>query len=302
MLAPVQDTCLALPQQSWAVIPTIMVSSAYRMFLIVARLHVLAPILTRFVCLVVLLFIIRRVGVDIYQDVVDHSRAAMERWRNAVGRPVPHIEWIHGNALNICLDKGEAVVGFDRIYVGASVSKEDLPKLAFLLRPGGILVGPVDDELMKVVRIGSRLSPRKNSVASMMETDDPNPLPPTEFTQQVLSGVRFAALLQHPNIDTILPSTVWNPSIHHQYPDSFRNSCREILLCSNAAKEQNPPPVKRIENVNVAGLLPRVLWMDILSYTHRDCKYFTSCLLAASSGVIVTVFFAQSNCAACSLL
>ena len=130
---------------------------------------------------------------------------------------------------------------------------------------------PVEDELVKVTRIGSRTSTKRNSV-TMMDTDDPNPLPPSEFTQQVLSGVRFSSLLQRPNICTVLPSTVWNPSIHYQYPDSFRDSCREILLCSNAPRHQKPRPVPPKSTENAAGLLPRVLWMEILSYTHRDCE------------------------------
>jgi hypothetical protein len=134
---------------------------------------------------------------------------------------------------------------------------------------------PVEDELLKVTRIGIRTNARKNSIGSEMETDDPNPnpLPPAEFSQTVLSGVRFATLLPRPKIGTILPSTVWNPTIHHQYPDSFRMSCREILLCSNATQNQKPKPIKENSSFNAAGLLPRVLWMEILSYTHRDCKY-----------------------------
>ncbi|CAB9506930.1 Protein-L-isoaspartate O-methyltransferase domain-containing protein [Seminavis robusta] len=209
-------------------------------------------------------------GIEVFKDVVEHSKEATVRWKASIRKPVPHIEWVHGNALNINPDKGEAVVGFDRIYIGASVDKEDLPKIANLLRPGGILVGPVEDELMKVTRIGTRTGTRKNSIGSEMETDDPNPLPPSEFSLTVLSGVRFATLLANPNISTVLPSTVWNPSIHYQYPDSFRNSCREILLCSNAPRSQKPRPVPRDTSDNVAGLLPRVLWMEILSYTHRD--------------------------------
>ena len=38
--------------------------------------------------------------------------------------------------------KGESVVGFDRIYIGASVDKEDLANITKLLSPGGVLVGP----------------------------------------------------------------------------------------------------------------------------------------------------------------
>lgn len=66
----------------------------------------------------------------------------MQRWKNSRSQNIPHIEWIHGNALNIDPSKGEAVVGFDRIYVGASIEKENLHKLTCMLRPGGILVGP----------------------------------------------------------------------------------------------------------------------------------------------------------------
>ena len=132
----------------------------------------------------------------------------------------------------------------------------------------------VEDELVKIVRIGSRSNPKPPTPSSMMETDDPNPLPVPEFTPQIVSGVRFATLQARPSMDTVLPSKVWNPSVHYQYPDSFRQSCREILLCSHAPKEQRP--IERTVpaiNINAAGLLPRVLWMEVLSFTHRDCKH-----------------------------
>lgn len=113
---------------------------------------------------------------------------------------------------------------------------------------------PVDDELVKVVRIGSS----RNG-----DTED--------FTQQVLSGVRFASLLHFPRIETVIPSTVWNPLIHNYYPDSFRASCKEILLCSNSEYVQ--PRQERPESkINLAAMLPKVLWLEIMSYTHRNCK------------------------------
>ena len=117
-----------------------------------------------------------------------------------------------------------------------------------------------------------------------METDDPNPLPVTEFTQQVVSAVRFATLQTGPTMKTVLSSKVWNPSVHHQYPDSFRESCREILLCSQAPKEQASPERSRpTSNINTANMLPRVLWMEVLSFAHRDCK-------AAKFGLVGPVF------------
>ena len=52
------------------------------------------------------------------------------------------IHIIKGNGLNILTSQGEGVVGFDRIYIGAAVDKEDLANIIELLSPGGILVGP----------------------------------------------------------------------------------------------------------------------------------------------------------------
>ena len=54
----------------------------------------------------------------------------------------PNIQVVKGNGLNIVNDKGESVVGFDRIYIGAAVDKEDFKRIVKLLSPGGILVGP----------------------------------------------------------------------------------------------------------------------------------------------------------------
>ena len=130
----------------------------------------------------------------------------------------------------------------------------------------------VEAELVKIVRVGHRTNRIDTSSSARMEVDDSSKLSPTEFSQQVLSDVRFAPLLETPRISTVLPSKVWDPSVHHNYPDSFRDSCREILLCSHAPHVQGPPPVQPKQTVNAACLLPRVLWMEILSYTHRDCK------------------------------
>lgn len=55
---------------------------------------------------------------------------------------IADIQIIKGNGLNILKTKGEGIVGFDRIYIGAAVDKEDLDSITKLLSPGGILVGP----------------------------------------------------------------------------------------------------------------------------------------------------------------
>lgn len=90
-----------------------------------------------------------------------------------------------------------------------------------------------------------------------------------DFSIHVLSGVRFATLLDSPTIPTVLPSRIWNPASHHCYPDSFRTACKEILLCAGSDTLQPVLPVVR-ERVNAASILPRALWMEVLSYTTRD--------------------------------
>jgi protein-L-isoaspartate O-methyltransferase len=81
-------------------------------------------------------------GIEIHADVVQHSRAAIERWTRATTSSPPSIQIIHGNGLDVLPTRGESVFGFDRIYVGAAVERRNLNKLSRLLRPGGILVGP----------------------------------------------------------------------------------------------------------------------------------------------------------------
>jgi protein-L-isoaspartate O-methyltransferase len=83
------------------------------------------------------------VGVEIHAEAVEHSMAAMERWKESRGaRALPPMQVLHGNVLQIDDGKGECLVGFDRIYVGAALEKRDLSKLAAMLKLGGILVGP----------------------------------------------------------------------------------------------------------------------------------------------------------------
>ena len=130
----------------------------------------------------------------------------------------------------------------------------------------------VDDELVKVVRISESEDEE--------ERKDSNPVPRNlrghppalspDFLVQVISSVRFTPLLNSPEIPTVIPSQIWDPSIHQHYPESFRRSCKEILLCSRARAHQYPPKQVEVERINVAAKLPRALWMEILSYTDRS--------------------------------
>lgn len=53
------------------------------------------------------------------------------------------------------------------------------------------------------------------------------------------------------------------------YPDTFRGACNSLLMCANASKTQ-PVKVCPKTKVNAASMLPRALWVEILSFTHRD--------------------------------
>jgi len=224
------------------------------------------------------------VGVDIYEDVVQHCRNSINGWKSAkmtaCGKrrasgtmafnshrdsvsSIPPIEIIHGNGLEISSCVGESVVGFDRIYIGASIEKADLPNIKSLLCPGGMIVGPVEDELVKIIRIGKK---------QKKDTDDDDSVDEMEFTTQVFSSVRFAALSKLPKMKTIIPARIWNPSSHYLYPESHQESIMSLLLCSSSEYIQPLRPVVKMDCKNMAATLPRDVWIHIISFTNR--KWF----------------------------
>jgi hypothetical protein len=93
-------------------------------------------------------------GVELHEEVIQHCKLSIAKWKpNAVEEDgptsiirfmdkTPNIQVVQGNGLNILQDKGESVVGFDRIYIGAAVDRDEFGKIVKLLSPGGILVGP----------------------------------------------------------------------------------------------------------------------------------------------------------------
>lgn len=218
-------------------------------------------------------------GVELHDDVIHHCKASIAKWKSNVVEENGPISTIHfmdntadikiikGNGLNIIESKGESVAGFDRIYIGAAVDKQALANITKLLSPGGILVGPVDDELVKIMRVGKLSPDLENDAASDSRSVD------KEFTSQILSGVRFAPLVSLPSLTTAIPSSVWNPSIQRSYPPEFQRASMELLMCSNSCIVQPPPREPRPDELfNAAAMLPRALWVEILSYTHR--KWF----------------------------
>lgn len=95
-----------------------------------------------------------------------------------------------------------------------------------------------------------------------------------EFTSQIVSGVRFAPLAIRPIIYTTIPSNVWNPSISRLYPNEHQCASRALLMCSSSEIIQPLPRVPTPdERFNAAAMLPKSIWLEILSYTHRRCKF-----------------------------
>lgn len=135
----------------------------------------------------------------------------------------------------------------------------------------------VEDDLVKVTRIGAKIPIPNDEDHSMAEipraprsVQARGPSLSEDFSMQVISGVRFAPLLRTPSVTTVIPSKVWEPSVHQCYPKSFRESIKEILLCSHAPVDQPPKIVVTSNHVNLASTLPKDIWMKVLSYTHRS--------------------------------
>lgn len=125
----------------------------------------------------------------------------------------------------------------------------------------------VDDDFVKVVRVGAiyRELESRNEESSVTDLNE-------EYTSQILSGVRFAPLQVRPAATTVIPSTVWSPSMQRGYPSDFKRASRHLLLCSNSQFVQPLPVPRQEERFNSAAMLPKTIWLEILSYTHRKCK------------------------------
>mmetsp|Transcript_11311 Transcript_11311/g.31972 ORF Transcript_11311/g.31972 Transcript_11311/m.31972 type:complete len:549 (+) Transcript_11311:81-1727(+) len=238
-------------------------------------------------------------GIEIHRDVIDHCQNALKTWStkkpwgvnststsNVSARSRPQI--IHGNGLCISAKDGESMVGFDRIYIGAAIERDDLARMSELLSPGGILVVPVDDMLIRITRSrdGDESATQPAGTNGVSEEGDDEELGDAqdeddsddetevqlggEFDSQILSGVRFASLLKSPGLRTVIPAMVWTPGSHKLFPDTFRKASRELLLCSNSEYVQPLPIQPRPEDrINVACTLPKSVLMVILSFTHR---------------------------------
>lgn len=214
-------------------------------------------------------------GVEIHNDVLQHCRDAITAWKNSRGVRVgggnnnasspndPKFDFYHGNGFEIAQDEGESRIGYDRIYVGAQISAgERLNKIRSLLAPGGLLVAPVEDSLVKITRTGL-------GRATTNDRDNGDGIDDSEYITQEITGVHFAPLLTRPKIEVVIPATKWCPSNHRLYPRSFQDSIRAVLLCSSSSYIQAKPAM---EGINMSAALPRDLWVHIFSFANR--KWF----------------------------
>uniref|UniRef100_A0A3B4AHV2 Protein-L-isoaspartate O-methyltransferase domain-containing protein 1 n=1 Tax=Periophthalmus magnuspinnatus TaxID=409849 RepID=A0A3B4AHV2_9GOBI len=104
-------------------------------------------------------------GVELHRDVVEYARDKLEDFiKNSDSfdkfefcEPV----FVVGNCLEIATDSHQ----YDRIYCGAGVQKDHENYMKVLLKIGGILVMPIDDQLTQITRTGQSSWESKNILA-----------------------------------------------------------------------------------------------------------------------------------------
>lgn len=184
-------------------------------------------------------------AIELHTDVIEHAKKAIEEWKRERAHDIvaPEIRFFQGNGLNI-QPEGESRFGYDRIYVGASIDTDQLPLIEKFLAPGGILVAPVEDSLIKVTRPRIRRNSPQLSIGMQYE---------------LITNVYFATLTENPKLEVTIPSTVWNQAIHTTFPRDFQESIRALLLCNNSTNR----------NFNIAVSLPKEIWLCIFTFMSK---------------------------------
>ena len=131
MLDLAQDICPVLQQSFWDIVPVTIVSFIVTFVARVVSFLDLGWLTHCFAIFFILVCRFFRAGIEIHEDVVQHCKDSIARWKHhhPPAQAIHHIDIIHGNALNIAVNKGEALLGFDRIYIGAAVDGSALPRL-----------------------------------------------------------------------------------------------------------------------------------------------------------------------------
>jgi len=206
-------------------------------------------------------------GCDINADVINFAREILDKVSLSLNSGEPlNIEFVEGNGL--CIEANK--MRYDRIYVGFGCRKDTGPekyKLQNLLEIGGLMVGPFDDELLRIERISE-----------------------TEFHQQRIAYVCFAPV-QLPDEQEMMkiisfPRAGWTPEIHRSYPRAFQEAVLTVLLSSRRQSD-------------VTSLLPAQLWIEVFRFLRRDAfvkpKMRRKCVTTEEEALLLTKFGVVSS-------
>ncbi|TSL82579.1 Protein-L-isoaspartate O-methyltransferase domain-containing protein 1 [Bagarius yarrelli] len=167
-------------------------------------------------------------GVELHKDVVEYAKEKLEDFiKNSDSFDKFEFcepNFVVGNCLEISSDSHQ----YDRIYCGAGVQKDHENYMKVMLKVGGILVMPIEDQLTQITRTGQSSWESKNILA-----------------------VSFAPLVQQNRSEGCKPDTVKLPplsvrSLQDLARIYIRRTLRNLTNDENASKETAPRmPQKR---------------------------------------------------------
>ena len=213
-------------------------------------------------------------GIDVNEDVVNHSQECVQRWWSKHKQLVEEhresdslsdieipeileegVNFVHGNCFNIDIASSSQTCKYDRIYIGAGCADDKKEFFYSLLSDNGVMILPVNNKnvLLKVIR-------KSRSV----------------FATEDISNVNFAPLIESTNteVKVKLPPVLWAPlqSRHRQYPVSFRLAVMTLLLSASRM-----PPIPNGDVTTDLSFtkhssfpfIPTHLWQYVLTFTNR---------------------------------
>ncbi|MGH0131286.1 UNVERIFIED_CONTAM: hypothetical protein FKN15_046241 [Acipenser sinensis] len=104
-------------------------------------------------------------GVELHTDVVEYARGKLDDFIKH-GDSFDKFEFCEPNfVVGNCLEISSDCHQYDRIYCGAGVQKDHENYMKILLKVGGILVMPIEDQLTQIMRTGQSAWESKNILA-----------------------------------------------------------------------------------------------------------------------------------------
>ncbi|KAK7100453.1 uncharacterized protein [Littorina saxatilis] len=195
-------------------------------------------------------------GIEVHEDVVEYAREKLEEFKNKA-RAFEEFDFAEPHfVIGNCLELNSACRLYDRVYCGAACPTEHENYMRNLIKVGGILVMPLNDQLLQIRRIGE-----------------------TEWTTKSVLPVSFATLVS-PSKDK--PDVVDLPEIQvlslqdicrHNIRRLMRNNiCSEQPTITRIPRKQRPPRAKGHERRGrLVNIVPMQMGMMILnSMDNRD--------------------------------